>query len=101
MARLFISEERLDAWSVENKVKIDGDTMLLIEDGRSFNIRPAVYFLKVAGDDSDPGGLVGKVKDQQALAALGAEQYMNSVIVGDTAYDVQCGFLGDPRPAGG
>lgn len=98
MARLFISEERLDAWAAENRVRVDGDTMLLVEDGRSFTIRPAVHFVKVAGSDADPADLVGKVKDQQSLGEMGAEQYMNSVIIGDTAYDVECGFLGDPIP---
>jgi hypothetical protein len=39
---------------------------------------------------------MGRVKDEDALAAMGADQYMNSVIVGDVAYDVRCGFIGDP-----
>ncbi|RMH36266.1 MAG: hypothetical protein D6689_22795 [Deltaproteobacteria bacterium] len=78
------------------KVDVDGDVMTLADDGRAFRIRPAVLFLKVAGDDPDTADLVGRVKDEAALAALGADQYMNSVIVGDTAYDVCCGFIGEP-----
>jgi hypothetical protein len=27
---------------------------------------------------------------------MGADHYMNSVIVGEVAYDVQPGFVGDP-----
>ena len=96
MARLFISQERLDAWTAEAKVRVEGDEMTLVEDGRSFTIRPAVLFIKVAGNDADPSDLLGRVKDEDALAAMGADQYMNSVIVGDTAYDVRSGFVGDP-----
>jgi len=96
MARLFISQERLDAWIAENKVEVDGDRMALAADGRSFTIRPAVLFIRVAGNDPDEADLVGRVKDEEALASIGADQYMNSVIVGETAYDVRCGFLGDP-----
>ena len=96
MARLFISQERLDAWSAEGKVEVQGDRMTLAEDGRSFAIRPAVLFLRVAGDEPDAADLIGRVKDEQALSAMGADQYMSSVIVGETAYDVCCGFLGDP-----
>jgi len=96
MARLFISQERLDAWTAEAKVQVEGDEMTLVADGRSFAIRPAVLFVKVAGDDADSADLLGRVKDDQALAAMGADQYMNSVIVGDTAYDVRSGFVGDP-----
>jgi hypothetical protein len=96
MARLFISQKRLDEWSVQNKVELAGERMTLIQDGRSFVIRPAVLFVGVAGNDADHEGLVGKVKDEDSLAAMGADLYMNSVIVRDTAYDVQCGFIGDP-----
>jgi hypothetical protein len=101
MARLFISQERLDSWNAENRVTVSGDQMTLVADGRSFTIRPAVRFLGVAGGSGDdPHALVGVVKDEEALAAMGADQYMNSVICGDVAYDVQCGFVGDPLPRG-
>ena len=101
MAKLFISQDRLDAWTADNRVKLEGETLTLLEDGRSFTIRPAVHFIKVAGNDVDPNDLLGKVKDEQALAELGADLYMDSVIMGDTAYDVQPGFVGEPLGPGG
>ena len=61
MARLFISQGRLDAWALEERVKIDADVMTLAGDGRSFRLRTAVRFLKVSGDGADPNGLVNKV----------------------------------------
>ena len=67
---------------------------------RSFSIVPAVRFLKVEGNDPDRAELLGKVKDEQALVELGADQYMDSVIVADTAYAVQPGFLGTALPRG-
>lgn len=100
MARLFISQERLDSWSSEDRIKVEGDLLTLSGDGRSFRIKEAVRFLKVAGDGEDPHALVGKVKTLEALEAQGGENYMNSVIVGDTAYDVQQGFLGVPIEGG-
>jgi hypothetical protein len=99
MARLFISQERLDAWTVEDRVDVQGDVMTLSADGRAFIIRPAVLFNRVAGAEADDRGLIGTVLDEQALAKLEADHYMSSVIIGDTAYDVTAGFLGDPlRP---
>jgi hypothetical protein len=99
VARLFISQGRLDAWSAEDRVRIEGDLMTLSGDGRSFRIRPAVRFLKVAGADTqDPHQLVGRVKLLDELTRLGGEQFMESVIIGETAYDVQSGFLGEPTP---
>ena len=101
MARLFISQERLDAWSAEQRVTLTGDVMTLADDGRSFRICSAVRFLKVAGDAADPNDLVNTVLDEKALDEMGADHYMDSVILGETAYDVQPGFVGDPIPRGG
>jgi hypothetical protein len=101
MARLFISQERLDSWSAEERVKVDGDHMTLAGDGRAFKIVPAVRFMKVAGGDEDAHQLVGKVKSVEVLVKAGGEHYHDSVIIGDTAYDVQNGWLGTPISAGG
>lgn len=100
MARLFISQERLDAWTAEERVDVQGDIMTLTADGRSFAIRPAVLFTRVSGPEDDPNGLVGTVRDVESLAGIGADHYMSSVILGEIAYDVQDGFLGDPIPPG-
>jgi hypothetical protein len=96
MARLFISQERLDAWSGEDRVKVDGDVMTLSNDGRSFRLRPAVRFMKVSGNAEDLHTLLGKVKTVDALQKMGGEHYLESVILGETAYDVQTGFVGEP-----
>jgi hypothetical protein len=101
VARLFISQGRLDAWSSEDRVKLDADIMTLAGDGRSFRLRPAIRFLRVSGQAApnpagDPHQLVGRVKALDDLVKLGGEQFMESVIVGDTAYDIQSGFLGEP-----
>ena len=98
MSRFFISVERLDAWSAEGRATLDGDRMTLTELGRSFNMSPAVHFVRVAGTDDDPNDLVGRVKSNVELQALGAEQLHTSVIYADTAYDVVDGFMGEPLP---
>ncbi len=95
MARLFISQDRLAAWSNEGRIELSGEIMTLSEDGRNFKLTDAVRFLRVAGNDPDPYDLIGKVKDQPTLDELGAESYVDSVILTDTAYDVQLGFVGD------
>src|SRR6266545_2843902 len=100
MAQLFISQERLDAWNAERRVSLAGDIMTLADDGRSFRIRPAVRFLRVAGSAEDPNRLLDTVRDERSLDAMGADHYMYSVILGETAYDVQPGFLGEPLPRG-
>jgi hypothetical protein len=96
MARLFIAQDRLDAWTAESRVRVEGDVMTLADDGRAFRIRPAVRFLRVAGSEEDLHDLINTVKEEKALDEMGADHYMNSVIVGEVAYDVQPGFIGDP-----
>lgn len=101
MARLFISQERLDVWSADNKASLESDRLTLHELGRVFVVQPAVRFLTVAGDEPDPHDLLTRVKTEEELVALGADLYMNSVIHGETAYDVQPGFVGAAEPKGG
>ncbi|MBA3819030.1 MAG: hypothetical protein H0X17_09075 [Deltaproteobacteria bacterium] len=98
MSRLFISVERLDNWSEEGRAALEGDRMTLTELGRSFAMKPAVAFVKASGQDEDPHDLIGRVKSKQALDEMGAEQFGNSVIYNDTAYDVVDGFIGEPLP---
>jgi hypothetical protein len=98
MSRLFISVDRLDAWTAEGRAALDGDRMILTELGRAFSMIPAVHFVKTMGQDTDPNDLVGLVKSKPQLEAMGAEQLANSVIYNDTAYDVIDGFIGEPLP---
>jgi hypothetical protein len=98
MSRLFISIERLDAWTAEGRASLISNRMTLTELGRSFTMTPAVCFVSVSGSDHDPNDLIGRVKSKVALDEMGAEQMASSVIYGDTAYDVVDGFIGEPLP---
>ncbi len=98
MSRLFISVDRLDSWSQEGRASLEGDRMTLTELGRSFVMKPAVAFSAVNGADSDPNDLLGRVKSKEALDAMGAEQFGDSVIYNETAYEIVDGFIGEPLP---
>jgi len=96
VARLFISNQRLETWSSEGKISLEGTRMVLSELGRAFAIKPAVFFARVAGGDADPHDLIGKVKDEDELATMGADHMASSVIYVDTAYEVVAGLIGAP-----
>ena len=64
MSRLFISVDRLDAWTTEGRAALDGNRMTLTELGRNFTMTPAVCFVKTMGNDQDPYDLVGRVKSK-------------------------------------
>jgi hypothetical protein len=98
MSRLFISVERLDAWTSEGRASLEGDRMTLTELGRAFAMKPAVHFVRATGTEKDPNDLIGRVKSKEALDEMGADKFESSVIYKDIAYDVIEGFIGEPLP---
>ncbi len=95
---LFVSQAALDSWAGQGKIDFVGNVMTLLVGegrGRSYALDPAVRFLAVVGADADPHGLLRKVKSAAQLAALGADQVGDSVLIGDVAYQVEPGFLAE------
>lgn len=62
----------------------------------TLRLETGVYFRSVA-TGGDTNRLLGRIKAGQAVAALGGETYLNSVIMGDTAYEVEPGFVATPE----
>jgi hypothetical protein len=91
---LFVPQGVLDKWSEQGKVSVDGHVLTLLGEGRSFQLTSAVRFLKMEAGE-DVARLLAKVKTTDALKQMGAEHYMESVILGESAYQVQQGFLAD------
>lgn len=96
--RLFLSQAVLDRWLSEGRVEVDGEVMTTLPDGRGFCLKTAVLFqneLTGAGDGPD---LLGRIKDLDQISALGGDYSAGSVILGDLAYEVAEGFVGEPLP---
>lgn len=97
----------MDHWTNDGKVALEDDLMTVSAADenlrRSFRLETAVRFLTVSGGE-DESLFVGKVKSVGELASVGAEHYGTSVILRDTAYECEEGFIGTPtdaRPASG
>jgi hypothetical protein len=91
---LFVPQSVLDKWSEQGRIQVEGNILTILGDGKNFSLTTAVRFIKMeAGDDT--AGLLQKVKTLDALKQMGAEHYMESVILGEVAYQVQQGFLAD------
>jgi hypothetical protein len=95
MPRVFLSQSRVDAWATAGLVEVDGENLTVKAGCRSFELTAAALVRRVSDDGPDPNGLVGKVRTEAALAAGGVELYMTSGIKGETAYDVEPGFLAE------
>jgi len=98
--KLFFSQDILDVWCGEEKVKVEGE-MLTINRNPPTNFRliPAYRIISIAGGGEDLQKWVNKVKTREELEAAGADVYMNSVLIGDTAYDAEYGYLAEPIKA--
>jgi hypothetical protein len=91
---LFVPQSVLDKWSEQGRIQVDGNVLTILGENKNFSLTSAVRFMKMeAGDDNV--GLLQKVKTTDALKQMGAEHYRESVILGESAYQVQQGFLAD------
>jgi hypothetical protein len=91
---LFVPQSVLDKWSEQGRIQVDGNVLTILGENKNFALTSAVRFIKMeAGEDS--AKLLQKVKTTDALKQMGAEHYMESVILGESAYQVQQGFLAD------
>lgn len=91
--RLFIPQNIIDDWVDEERAYVEGQSLSLSDDGTIYVISPAMLFLRESTGAEDPREFVGRVKEEEKLAEIGADIYMDSVIVGDNAYDVRRGFV--------
>jgi len=96
--RVFFPQQALDAWLEEGRVLLVGDELTVSPEGRRLQLQSALRFTAEVASGEDPHGLVGKVKTQEQLAALSGELCADSVIIGDSAYQVVEGFLGELLP---
>jgi hypothetical protein len=94
--RLFWAQDKLNELVVEEKATLENDQLLLRDTAQRYRVSQAVFFEADVGGSGDPHKLVGRVKETAALAELGAEHYMDSVLIGDSAYKVTPGFTGVP-----
>lgn len=94
MPRLYVPQDYVDRPDIAGQVVLDPQGIVLNHDDKRYRLTPGVLFLRiVAGEDVE--ALIGRVKSAEALQAMGAEHYETSVVWGETAYEVQPGFLGE------
>jgi hypothetical protein len=94
--KLFIPQETVDSWLSAERVNLEGEMLQLLGGGLVLRLVPGCHFRSVQAGSDEAFNLLGTVKAKAAISALGAEMYMNSVILGETAYEVEVGFVAKP-----
>jgi hypothetical protein len=98
-AKVFISQGVIDAWVSSDQAELSGNALSFRTRPGALELQPASLFKRISAGKDDPHHLIGKVLDEEAVLALGGETYMSSVLIGETAYDVEPGFIGAPAEA--
>ena len=94
--KVFFPQDVIDTWITSDKVELSGEIMIFRASSLSLRLIPGYFFDHVAGGSDESNQLLGRAKSKAALSALGAEVYMSSLILGETAYEVEAGFIGKP-----
>lgn len=90
--RKFVPQNLLDLWADLGKIELTGSTLKIPSEGVQFELKPALRFLSLL-EGEDEHKLVAKVKTDRHVKEIGGEVLDDSCLIGDTAYQVQPGFL--------
>jgi len=94
--RLFLPQSALDEWIVDGSVELEDGVLLILSEGRRFNLTEAVRVVGEVSGSGDAHDLVGRAKARVDLEQMGAEIVESSMLLGEAAYDTVPGWLGAP-----
>jgi hypothetical protein len=92
VTRLFLPQATLEEWALEDKADLEDGRLVVANEPGSYPVTPAVHFLRLV-TGADENDLIGRVKTEEQLATLGAEHMADSVVLGETAFEVVPGYL--------
>lgn len=101
--QLFLPQEAVDTWLADGAIQIDGNDLRMPSAALILRLQSALLFTEEVAEGNDGHDLVGKVKTLEAVTAMDGEHFADSVVLGDHAYQVVEGFLGEvlAGPEGG
>jgi hypothetical protein len=94
--RMFIALTTLEAWMDSGQVDMGDRTVTLNKRKCTYDLEPAVRFISVVSGSPAPR-LLGRVLTEDRIGELGGELMGDSVILGETAFQVQPGYVGTLR----
>src|SRR5271156_5287648 len=94
--RVFFPQTALDVWLSDGTVDLRGDELSIVAEERRYRLTESVRIVNEVTGSADAHDLVGRVKTKAFLQDKGAELLETSMLLGENAYDVVPGWLGDP-----
>ena len=93
--RVFFPQSAVDQWGIDGKIDLVAGELILLAEGRHYKVEEAVRIVTEVTGANDDRKIIGRVKPRRALDEIGAELLENSMILGDNAYDVVPGWMGE------
>lgn len=91
---LFLPQSTLEEWAMNDRADLKDGRLVVTGEDASFAVHPAVHFVKVVSG-TDDATLLQKVKTTEQLVTLGADHFADSVVMGETAYEVVPGYVAE------
>jgi hypothetical protein len=93
---IYIPHDKLELWVSEGKISFSDNVITILSGNRvSYKLSPAYKFKKLTSGNDDSEELLGKVKTKEDLKDLNPDIFHDSIIVGDRAYEVEMGYIGN------
>jgi hypothetical protein len=92
VAKLFLPQSLLEEWALSEQADLRDDALFVPAEDKTYPLTAAVHFKALASGEDD-GKLLSKVKTHAQLEELSAEHMMGSVLLGETAYEVDDGYV--------
>ncbi|HVP62885.1 MAG TPA: hypothetical protein VMT11_20180 [Myxococcaceae bacterium] len=90
--KLFLPQTTLEEWASSDKADVREHALVVTGESVKYPVEAAVHVMAlVSGPDEHQ--LLKKVKTDAQLAELGAERLADSVVAGESAYDVESGYV--------
>ncbi|HEV8247676.1 MAG TPA: hypothetical protein VGP93_18000 [Polyangiaceae bacterium] len=95
--RVFFPQQVLDRWLDAGDAELSANELTLKAERKKYRLVEGVRVVAEVSGALDPYDITGKVKTVVFLTELGAELLGESMLIGDNAYEVVPGWLGQPR----
>ena len=94
--KIFLPQQKLEDWVNSGKITFSNNIITTLSGNKiSYKLIPAYKFLKLTSGDNDEPKLLGLVKSQNDLKHLKPDIFLDSIIIGDLAYEVETGYIGN------
>ncbi len=98
--KVFFTQQLLEELNAKGELQIDGDTITVLTKTRPrFRLQQAVRFTSLESG-RDEVRMLGKVRAIEELKSVRAEVFTDSVVIRDSVYRTEAGFIGLPVKEG-